>query len=91
MSDQQALSITTKFPQFPDYSILISLFENVKNARFIRSQLLNGNQEYEYAFVNPSTVCYINNTRTLGNRNQSIDLSFYINTSEIIMSHRYTV
>lgn len=58
MTSDTLLPIITRFPQYPAYTILITLFENVLNSKDIRSQLLAGNSEYEYAFIDPSTVCF---------------------------------
>ena len=40
----------------PEY-LLVSLFTDVSNAGFLRQQLLDGNTEFEYAFIDASTVC----------------------------------
>ncbi len=40
----------------PDLPIYISLFKDVKNAAFLRSQLLSGNTDFEYTFVDASVV-----------------------------------
>ncbi|VVT51600.1 uncharacterized protein SAPINGB_P003150 [Magnusiomyces paraingens] len=52
----QDFEVVIKVPQFSNYLILISLFEDVNNASEIRSQLLHGNPQYEYAFVDTTTI-----------------------------------
>lgn len=39
-----------------ELTLLVALFRNVKNAAFLREQLLAGNAEFEYAFIDASTV-----------------------------------
>ena len=39
------------------YRIYLTLFRNVKNAGFLHQQLLARNAEFEYAFIDASTVC----------------------------------
>lgn len=40
----------------PELTLFVGLFRNVKNAAFLREQLLAGNAEFEYAFIDASTV-----------------------------------
>lgn len=41
----------------PSISIYGALFSNIKNAAFLREQLLAGNTDFEYAFVDARMVC----------------------------------
>lgn len=43
-------------PQFPQFKISIHKFSNVTNAAEIKQNLLSGNQEYNFAFINSSTI-----------------------------------
>jgi len=38
------------------HTIYIALFRNVKNAAFLHQQLLAGNTDFEYAFIDASVV-----------------------------------
>lgn len=40
----------------PDLLVYVALYQDLKNAPFLRQQLLNGNSVYEYAFVDASVV-----------------------------------
>ncbi|KAI9764335.1 MAG: hypothetical protein M1835_007598 [Candelina submexicana] len=40
----------------PDRPIYVFLFQDVKNAAFLRSQLLSGNSDFEYAFIDASVI-----------------------------------
>jgi EKC/KEOPS complex subunit CGI121/TPRKB len=40
----------------PDLAIYAALYTNVENARFLKEQLLAGNSEFEYAFIDASVV-----------------------------------
>lgn len=48
--------LVTSFPQYPQYQVLVTIFENVTNTSALRNELLAGNTDYEYAFVSTSTV-----------------------------------
>lgn len=39
------------------YTAHLAMFHDVKNAGFLHEQLLAGNSEFEYAFVDASIVC----------------------------------
>lgn len=41
------------------HEVHIVSFKDVENASFLREQLLGGNAEFEYAFVDASTVSHI--------------------------------
>ena len=47
---------TINIPHLPDYPLTIGLFKDVKNASFLRKQLLEGNTDFEYAFLDASTI-----------------------------------
>ncbi|KAF2205506.1 CGI-121-domain-containing protein [Delitschia confertaspora ATCC 74209] len=47
-------------PHYPSYPIYISTFKNVENAAFLRSQLLEGNPNFDYAFLDASTILSLN-------------------------------
>lgn len=39
-----------------DMPVHVALYKDLKNASFLREQLITGNAEYQYAFVDASTV-----------------------------------
>jgi EKC/KEOPS complex subunit CGI121/TPRKB len=39
------------------YPIHIALFKDVENCALLKQQLLSGNEEFEYAFIDASVVC----------------------------------
>lgn len=39
------------------YTVHLAMFHDVKNTTFLHKQLLAGNTEFEYAFVDASIVC----------------------------------
>lgn len=39
-----------------DLAVHIALYKNLKNATFLRQQLLDGNSRYEYALIDASVV-----------------------------------
>lgn len=43
-------------PHLPDSPIQVGLFKNVQNAAFLRQQLLKGNTDFEYAFLDASVL-----------------------------------
>ncbi|KAI1479080.1 CGI-121-domain-containing protein [Daldinia eschscholtzii] len=59
-SDSQAASSlieTIQLEHVPSsYTVLIGLFKDVSNADFLQQQLLGRNSEYEYAFIDASSV-----------------------------------
>lgn len=49
---------TVKLEHVPStYTVLLGLFKDVTNAEFLQQQLLSRNAEYEYAFIDASSVC----------------------------------
>ena len=47
---------TLTLPHYPSHLIHIALFRNVSNAAHLRSQLLSANPDYDYAFLDPTTI-----------------------------------
>ncbi|ANZ77062.1 BA75_04234T0 [Komagataella pastoris] len=47
---------TLVLPQFPETEILVAQYDNVKNAGKIREELVKGNLQFNYAFINAETV-----------------------------------
>ncbi|KAK4540079.1 hypothetical protein LTR36_009820 [Oleoguttula mirabilis] len=47
---------TVSLPHLPDYPLHICLFKDVNNAPFLRQQLLEGNTDFEYAFLDASIL-----------------------------------
>lgn len=43
-------------PHLPQHPLRACLFKDVRNAPFLRKQLLEGNQEFEYAFLDASVL-----------------------------------
>ncbi|KAH0377768.1 CGI-121-domain-containing protein, partial [Aureobasidium melanogenum] len=52
MSTLEAIAL----PHLPQHHLCVGLFKNVKNAAFLRQQLLAGNADFEYAFLDASVV-----------------------------------
>lgn len=40
----------------PELTLFVAVYRNLKNGAFLREQLLAGNTEFEYAFIDASTV-----------------------------------
>jgi hypothetical protein len=51
---------TIKLPHLEAYPVHVSLFQDVKNADFLRQQLLQGNTDFEYAFMDATTIISVN-------------------------------
>jgi EKC/KEOPS complex subunit CGI121/TPRKB len=47
---------TITLPHLPNSPIQVCLFKNVQNAAFLRQQLLEGNTDFEYAFLDASVL-----------------------------------
>lgn len=41
------------------HTVHIGVFKDVENSEFLHQQLLSRNAEFEYAFIDASSVCYI--------------------------------
>ena len=39
-----------------DLAVHIALFQNLQNAAFLRQQLLDGNEDFEYALIDATAV-----------------------------------
>ena len=42
-----------------DLAVHVALYTEVQNAAYLRDQLLQGNQDFEYALIDASVVCSI--------------------------------
>jgi EKC/KEOPS complex subunit CGI121/TPRKB len=40
----------------PELAVFIALYKDLENAQFLREQLLAGNSDFEYAFIDASMV-----------------------------------
>lgn len=47
---------TITLPHLPNSPIQVCLFNNVQNSTFLRQQLLQGNSDFEYAFLDASVL-----------------------------------
>ncbi|CAE7032017.1 hypothetical protein P3342_006739 [Pyrenophora teres f. teres] len=47
---------TFTLPHYPDYPVHVGLFTDVANAAFLRSQLLDANPDFDYAFLDASMI-----------------------------------
>lgn len=47
---------TITLPHLPQHRLQLALFTQVRNATFLRQQLLDGNTEFEYAFLDASVI-----------------------------------
>jgi EKC/KEOPS complex subunit CGI121/TPRKB len=47
---------TFTLPHYEAYPVQVALFKDVKNADFLRSQLLAANPEFDYAFLDAAMV-----------------------------------
>lgn len=43
-------------PHLPEHPLRVCLFKDVQNAAFLRQQLLDGNTDFEYAFLDASVL-----------------------------------
>lgn len=87
---ENATMETLTLPHLPDSTLQICLFNNVQNADFLRQQLLQGNTDFEYAFLDASVLlsrshvlaaCFRAITDSLNNRLKSRNVH-----SEIVFS-----
>jgi EKC/KEOPS complex subunit CGI121/TPRKB len=51
-----ALVRTFKLPHYESYPVHVALFKDVKNAGYLRSQLLEANPDFDYAFLDAEMV-----------------------------------
>jgi len=47
---------TFVLPHYPEYPVQVALFKDVSNASFLRSQLLEANPDFDYAFIDATMV-----------------------------------
>lgn len=47
---------TISLPHLPDHPLHVALFADVQNAPFLRKQLLDGNTDFQYAFLDASVL-----------------------------------
>ncbi|KAF2840886.1 CGI-121-domain-containing protein, partial [Patellaria atrata CBS 101060] len=47
---------TLHLPHLPDVPVHVAAFKDVRNAAFLRQQLIEGNREFEYAFLDCATI-----------------------------------
>lgn len=45
-----------QLPHLPDHPVHLALFRDVQNAPFLRRQLMDGNTDFEYAFLDATTL-----------------------------------
>ena len=49
---------TIHIPHFPpSMPVYVALYRDLKNASFLKQQLVAGNTDFEYAFIDASMVC----------------------------------
>ena len=75
---------TLTLPHLPNSPIQVGLFKNVQNAAFLRQQLLEGNSDFEYAFLDASVLlaaCFRAISDALSNRLKSRNVH-----SEVVFS-----
>lgn len=51
-----ALVRTFTIPHYETYPVHVALFKDVKNASYLRSQLLAANPDFDYAFLDAEMV-----------------------------------
>ena len=54
-----ALVRTFTLPHYEAYPVHVAIFKDVKNASYLRSQLLEANPDFDYAFLDAEMVCKI--------------------------------
>ena len=47
-----------ELPHLPSLPVHVALYRDVQNAAYLKAQLLAGQADYEYAFVDASMVCF---------------------------------
>jgi EKC/KEOPS complex subunit CGI121/TPRKB len=50
---------TFTLPHYEAYPVQIALFKHVKNAEYLRSQLLAANSDFDYAFLDAAMVSIV--------------------------------
>jgi EKC/KEOPS complex subunit CGI121/TPRKB len=56
MANAQEVGTTFRLSHINGYILFAALFVNVKNAAFLRQQLIAANTDYEYAFLDATSV-----------------------------------
>jgi hypothetical protein len=51
-----SVGTTLQLPHIPGYAIHALLFRDIRNAAFLRQQLIAGNADFEYAFLDATKV-----------------------------------
>lgn len=46
----------TSFPQFPETTVLVALFQDVENAQQVKTNLIKGNEQYDFCFINADNI-----------------------------------
>lgn len=62
----------------PSLAVHVALFRDVRNASHLRQQLIDGNSEFEYAFIDANVVSkfeFLLDTRWLGHGAQTLMFS----------------
>lgn len=55
---------TFTLPHYETYPVQVALFKDVKNAEFLRTQLLAANPEFDYAFLDAAMVSSVSTSST---------------------------
>ena len=50
---------TFRLPHYENHAVHVALFQNVSNAAFLRTQLMDANALYDYAFLDASMVSLV--------------------------------
>ena len=50
---------TISLAHLPLMPVHVALYRNIQNAAFLKGQLLAGDAEFEYAFIDASMVCLV--------------------------------
>jgi EKC/KEOPS complex subunit CGI121/TPRKB len=56
MVSSQEVGTTFRLSHMTSHILFATLFVNVKNAAFLRQQLISANADYEYAFLDATSV-----------------------------------
>lgn len=48
-----------RLPHLEGHAVYLALFKNVSNAAFLRQQLIDGNSQFEYAFLDATSVLHL--------------------------------
>lgn len=53
------MPLQLRFPQFPQFAVIVHKFSSVRNAKQIKDELLQGNETYDFAFITAKTIVSI--------------------------------